>query len=430
MPENVASALRLKLGALNVIDGAKTPFGARVAAFPADAEQATQAVAQAVRAGMPIVPAGGGVSVDAVYPVSPDAMLLSSLRLNRIEDYQPENMVVTAQTGVTMTALNETLRRHRQFLPLNPPRPDVATVGGVVAAAASGPWRAYYGGVRDFVLEVCGVDASARAIRGGARVVKNAAGYDLPKLYVGSRGTLAFLTSVTFMTRPLPETSTRLLFSAPTWDALHERLTAVAASDLRPAVLEVQRSDLRDTQPRPDASIVFEGAADTVAWQVEQCLPLLRGGGCSVARMADPLTPPERTGDVELTIRVRPSRTATMVSWLVEKGWRGAAAYYPMEGRISLCLVAYPDTPDRLQELRAIVEEGGGAVTVERMPLVWTGRVSPWGAERADARLALAIKQRLDPDGVFINPVPGVSGALTAPPGAAQHGAGACGPVL
>jgi len=402
-----ASALRLKIGALNVVDGPKTPFGARMAVFPADAAQAAEAVTLAAEAGMPVVPAGGGTYVDAVSPVSPDAMLLSSVRMNRIVDYQPQNMVVTAEAGVPLAGLREVLRRNRQFLPLNPPDPETATVGGIVAAAATGSWRAYYGGVRDFVLEVCGIDAMGRPIRGGARVGKNAAGYDVPKVYVGSRGTLAFLTQVTFLARPMPEQVARLLFSAPAWETVHERLMELAASAIRPSILEVVRPDLRDTAARPEARITFEGAPETVQWQTATCIDMLRGTGSTVGRVDDFQAPATRATDVELTVRVRPSETIEAASYLVANDWRGTAAYYPMEGRISLHLAAYPDTPDRLAELRAWVEARGGAVTVERMPLIWTGRVNPWGAPRADARLARAIKARLDPDDLFINPLPG-----------------------
>jgi FAD/FMN-containing dehydrogenase len=396
-----ASFLRLKMGALNVTDGPRTPFGARLAVFPANVDEAVDAVALASAEGIPVLPVGGGTSVDAVVPVPADAMVLSSIRMNRLVEYQPENLVVTVEAGMPLSELQETLRRKRQFLPLNPPDPDQATIGGIVAAAATGPWRAAYGGARDYVLEIHAVDAEARRIRGGARVVKNVAGYDLPKLYTGSRGTLAFLTQVTLKTRPLPEQTTRLSFTAPTWDIVLERMDALTRSDLRPTILEIVREDLRDPNERPAAFIALEGGAETVQWQTTAVMDLLRGNGATIARMEE-ITPLPATGDVEITVRVLPMDTLYFMDSLTRRrNWRGSAACYPAEGRIGLRYTAHPDSPDDLAALRADVEARGGAVTVERMPRAWLGVVDPWGTPRPAAAMARAIKDRLDPANLF-----------------------------
>jgi glycolate oxidase FAD binding subunit len=401
IPVDPASVLRLKMGALNVTDGPRTPFGARLAVFPATVDEAVEAVALAASEGIPVLPVGGGTSVDAVAPVPPEAMLLSSVRMNRLVEYQPENLVVTVEAGMVVTELQETLRRKRQFVALNPPDAEAATVGGIVAAAATGSWRAGYGGARDYVLEINAVDAEARRIRGGARVVKNVAGYDLPKLYTGSRGTLAFLTQVTLKTRPLPEQVTRLAFSAPAWEAVYERVDALVRSSLRVTVLEIVRQDLRDPNERPTAHIALEGSTDTVQWQTTAVMDLLRGNGATIGRVEEEPALP-RAGDVELTVRVPPMDTLYFMDSLTRRhDWRGAAACYPAEGRIVLRYTAYPDSPAQLAVLRAEVEARRGAVTVERMPRAWLGAVDPWGAPRPDAALARAIKQKLDPANVF-----------------------------
>lgn len=400
------SHLRLRLGALNVTDGPRTPFGARMAVFPGDVDEAQEAVAVAAREGIPIVPVGGGTSVDAVTPISSDAMVLSSIRMNRLVDYQPENLVVTVEAGMPLVELQETLRRKRQFLALNPPYPETATAGGIVAAAATGSWRAAYGGARDYVLEIHAVDTQARRIRGGARVVKNVAGYDLPKLYTGSRGSLAFLTQITFKTRPMPEQSTRLAFSAPTWESIYERVDALVRSDLRPTVVEIIHEDLNDARERPMAHITLEGGRDAVQWQTTAVADILRGKGTSVGREEETAAPP-RVGDVELTLRCLPMDTLYFLDGLTRRhAWRGFAAAYPAEGRITLQYTAHPDSPNQLAALRLEIEEARGAVTVERMPMAWLGVVDPFGTARSDAALARAIKQSLDPDCVFAGAAP------------------------
>jgi glycolate oxidase FAD binding subunit len=400
MITDIPSALRLRLGALNVLTGAKTPFGAGIAAFPGSEEEAVECVALARQGGLRVVCAGGGAYVDAVAPLPPASLALSSLRLNRIVEHQPQNLMITAESGVTLSALQDALRRHRQFLPLNPPEPEKGTLGGIVAAAATGSWRASYGPVRDYLLEVRGVDGLARPIRGGARVMKNVAGYDLPKLYTASRGTLAFLTQVTFKVKPVPEQVARLVYSAASWDAIHQHLTALIASDVRPTIVEIIRQDIRDAAERPTAVITLEGSPEAVQWQITACTNLLRGEGAMIGR-TNVATALPWGGEVEVTVRVKPTETFHAVRMLGAIGWRGAAACCPAEGRISLRCTAYPDTPELLAQLRAYAESQGGAVTVERMPRSWVGNVHPYGAPRADAVLGDAIKAKLDPDSVF-----------------------------
>lgn len=397
---DVPSALRLRLGALNVQDGPRTPFGATVAAYPGSEAEAAECVELARQAGLRVVCAGGGTHVDALAPLPAGSMLLSSLRLGRVIEHQSENLVVTAEAGVTLSALQDTLRRQHQYLPLNPPEPDTATLGGIVASSATGSWRASRGAVRDYLLEVRCIDGLARPIRAGARVMKNVAGYDMPKLYAGSRGTLGFITEVTFKVKPLPEQVTRLLFSAATWDALHERVAALAACTLSPTVIEVVRQDVRDVNERPSATITLEGSTETVQWQVTQCTALLRGEGALIGRV-DMAPQYPRAGDLAVTVRVKPSDTLEALTVVVNAGWRGSAAYYPSEGRISLRCTAYPDTPEQLESIRLYAEARGGAAVVERMPRAWAGIVSAFGTPRPDARLGAAIKAKLDPDGVF-----------------------------
>ncbi|HEY3266090.1 MAG TPA: FAD-binding oxidoreductase [Armatimonadota bacterium] len=403
---DIASALRLKLGALNVIDGKKTPFGARAAAFPANEAEAAECVAQAASVGAPVICAGGGSYVDALAPVRPDALLLSSARMAAIVEYHPEDMVITAEAGLPLAMLQDALRRKGQFLPVNPPEPQAATLGGIVASASTGTWRSAYGPVKDHVIEVQGVDAQSRVIRGGARVVKNVAGYDLPKLYTGSRGSLLFLTLLTFKVRPLPEAAAWLLFTAPTWRALHERLAVLAASDVRPNIIEVTRPDLTDTQERPSALITLEGSAESVQWQVTAASNALRGDGSVVGRVDDYASMP-RSGDVEFTMRVLPTETYEMAEAVCQVLERGGVTYLPMEGRLTARLMAHPNTPELIALLRDAAEARGGTLTMERMPNAWSGHVSPFGAPRPDAALTRLVKARLDPHNTFSAQMPG-----------------------
>ena len=131
-------------------------------------------------------------------------ILLRTHRLNAIEHYDPGDLTVGAGAGMTLAALQATLAKHNQYLPLDPANPGQSTVGGILASAAQGPLLAGFGGVREFCIGVKFVTAAGKQAKGGGRVVKNVAGYDLMKLMIGSHGTLGVLTSASFKVFPRP----------------------------------------------------------------------------------------------------------------------------------------------------------------------------------------------------------------------------------
>jgi glycolate oxidase FAD binding subunit len=135
-------------------------------------------------------------------PTSLD-LLISTSSMDRIVEHAAGDLVVTAEAGVPLAALQEHVAKAGQRLALDPPEPD-ATVGGVVAAAASGPRRLRYGTPRDLLIGVTVVLADGTVAHSGGKVVKNVAGYDLGKLFTGSFGTLGVIAQCTFRLHPEP----------------------------------------------------------------------------------------------------------------------------------------------------------------------------------------------------------------------------------
>ena len=129
--------------------------------------------------------------------------MLSLERLDQVVEYVPEDMTITVQPGMRLGALQALTASHSQAFPLDPPRAAQATIGGIVATAASGPRRMAYGGVRDLVLGVRLALPDGRVIKAGGKVVKNVAGYDMPKLVIGSLGTIGIVTEVSLRLRPV-----------------------------------------------------------------------------------------------------------------------------------------------------------------------------------------------------------------------------------
>jgi glycolate oxidase FAD binding subunit len=189
------------------------------------------------------------------------AVALDVSSLSGIIEYEPGEFTFTALAGTPISEITATLADHGQFLPFDPPLVEAgATLGGTVAAGLSGPGRYRYGGVRDFILGVRYVDGAGEVVRTGGKVVKNAAGFDISKLMVGSLGSLGVLVELSFKVFPRPEAYATLCVPHPTLDAalatLH-RLTGSQmdffAIDLAPtpdgAILEVRLGGLAAALP-------------------------------------------------------------------------------------------------------------------------------------------------------------------------------------
>ena len=151
------------------------------------------------------VQAHGAMTKSALTQTNEQGTHLDLCGLTGILEYEPGEYTFTARAGTPLCEVEAALAQHQQFLPFDPPLVSAgATLGGTVAAGLSGSGRYRYGGVRDFLIGVRFVDGQGRLVRGGGKVVKNAAGFDLPKLMVGSLGQFGVLTEVSFKVFPQP----------------------------------------------------------------------------------------------------------------------------------------------------------------------------------------------------------------------------------
>ena len=162
------------------------------------------AVCDAVKAHGCVLPCGGGTK-PALSAAPEGVARLDMTGLSGIIEYEPDEYTFTALAGTPLAEVQAALAKHGQYLPFDPPLAAAgATLGGTVAAGLSGPGRLRYGGVRDFVIGVRWVDGRGEVIRGGGKVVKNAAGFDFPKLFCGSLGRLGIMVELSFKVFPSP----------------------------------------------------------------------------------------------------------------------------------------------------------------------------------------------------------------------------------
>ena len=174
--------------------------------------------------------------------------------LNRLVDHVPEDMTATVEAGMTLTEFQDRLTSRGQWLPVDPPNSDRLSIGQLLSAHASGPRRFGYGTVRDYLIGMKVVLADGRVIKSGGKVVKNVAGYDLCKLFIGSHGTLGVIVEATFKLRPVPEAEQFVQIEFDSLEKADAFVQAILESDLVPVALDLHNLPANmqtDPSPRP-----------------------------------------------------------------------------------------------------------------------------------------------------------------------------------
>ena len=382
------------------IDG----FGPFPVRRPGSADELGALVREAAAAGQGIYPVGGRTMLDLGHPPAGPGVAVDTTGLSAVVDYPARDMTVTVQAGVTLAALQSALAAENQWLPVDVPEPARATVGGAIAANASGPRRYGSGTLRDYVIGIRFVTDEGVEVKGGGRVVKNVAGYDLMKLQTGALGTLGVLTEVTLKVKPRPEESAAVVVGCgaaavgPLLDLLH-------GSNSRPAAVALFNAPAWRAAGGPPVpadwvlAAGFEEKRVTVDWQVATFLKELKP---TAARDAAEVRGPDAarvwSAATDLQTRpasrfvwkaaVRPSETAAVVA-AVRTGPEILVHSEPLNG------IVWVHTADD--------RPPGGDVnwTVRRCPAEWKTRLPVWGRPRGDWELMRHVKRTLDPKNVF-----------------------------
>src|SRR5262249_54328644 len=210
----------------------------RLALKPASRDEVVEVIRAAARDGLTVIPFGTAPDASLVAELPPFALALDLSALDRVIEYEPEDLTLTAECGATLATMRSTLAARGQELPLEAPGGGRATLGGTLAANASGPRRLRFGAPRDRILGARFVLGDGTLARSGGKVVKNVAGYALHRLLCGSRGSLAILLEASLKLAPRPERREALLY-AVTAEQLRDAARWAEFPRLEPALLTV-----------------------------------------------------------------------------------------------------------------------------------------------------------------------------------------------
>ncbi len=209
------------------------------ALLPGSAAEIAEILRFASAERLAIIPIGGKTHLHIGMPPQRYDLALDLSRLNRILAYEPRDLTLGVEPGMACADLDRSLREKGQFLPLSPPFPDRATLGGIVVAGSDSPLRYAHGTARDFLLGVEFVTGEGVVSKSGGRVVKNVTGYDLHKLLIGSLGTLAVITRLNLRTFPLPPAQRMFVAAFADPSSAFAFCSTISKSQLQPRVVDV-----------------------------------------------------------------------------------------------------------------------------------------------------------------------------------------------
>ena len=408
-----------------IIDG-KAP---ETVVYPTSIAEVSQLLKEANEHGRAISPVGQGAFLHLGGVPKRYEQALCTTALNTLVDYQPADMTVKVGAGMSLAQLQAVLGENRQWLPLDPPCPERATVGGLIAANLNGPSRFSQGTVRDFLIGLRVVRSDGTLIKGGGQVVKNVAGYDLPKLYCGSFGTLGVIVEATFMIRPRPEAQTTLALTFSSAEKAGEAALKLTGSDIQPFFLELANfspvpSHPLSGGPLPPGYLLFVGFAG-IQEEVDEQRSLLRAvlgdDECVVEELsadeAQTLSQALRdfpvSGQAALRCKVslQPTQLATFCADLAAEAQRrqipvrllaragNGILYTAFEGE------AVPDNQllALVDWIRVQAARNNGFAVVEEIPSALKERANVWGTVGKAFPLMQRLKETLDPNGI-LNP--------------------------
>ncbi|GAB4434532.1 MAG: FAD-binding oxidoreductase [Chloroflexi bacterium OHK40] len=408
---------RMRQGRMQQGDG---PVGTQQAASPYEpvvapetVEQLAAVVAACHRAGAAIVPTGGHRAPAAA---AQPAVMLALRRLNRILTYEPDDLTIGVEAGMTLAELQAILAAHGQMLPLEVADPAHATLGALVACAAEGPRRLGYGTLRDWTLGLTVVEADGTVVRLGAQVVKNVTGYDLVKLFVGSHGTLGVITAVSLRMFPCPPASATAVLELPDRGAAFALLDDLAAARLLPTAADYLEGG---ALPAPRAApallcVRAEGLPAAVERHMRELVGLAarHGGAASEVRgeeetalwtaVVGRTAPAEAEDTACLKLCVPPAELgAALAEAQAEAQARAVTLVVTARGLSGVAYLRAAGPPVGLRGLfTELVRRRRHAHLFAGAPQVVAG-LPVWGAPPPAAELMRALKRELDPYGTM-----------------------------
>lgn len=369
-------------------------------AGPTDVDQVAAVMRVCSERGLSVVPRGRGTKLTWGTPPASADVLLDLSALDRVLDHQAGDLILATQAGVRLADVQSVAAEGGQRLTLDETVPG-GSVGGMLATNASGPRRQAVGTARDLLIGITVVRHDGVVAKAGGRVVKNVAGYDLGKLFVGSFGTLGVIVDATFRLHPVPAATRWVSAAFDSPARAHELVQAAVHSQVVPAAVELEQDEQGGR-----VHVLLEGRPDGVAGRTEALRALLgpdatdaeeapAGGAAYPWDLA--ATGDERDTALKTTFALSglPDVLGALgdVDGLRLRGSAGVGVLYAALPHRT----APADVAAAVERLREVCGRHGGSAVVVDAPAAVKDAVDPWGPVPALA-LMRRVKEQFDPD--------------------------------
>ena len=388
----------------------------RLIVEPPDAERLAATLAWAAREELRVVVRGGGTVLGWGPPPSAVDVILSTRWLDAVVEHRHGDLTATVQAGAPLGRVNRELGRHGQWIPLDLPWPERATIGGIVATNESGPRRHRHGAPRDLIIGMSLARADGRLVKAGGIVVKNVAGYDLSRLLTGSFGCLAVIVSATFKLAPLAPASRTVAVEPPGLNGVGPLVADLLARQLAPDAVELQLPPLRLLIRFESVEPAAEQQAANAAKLAEDHngkVEVLAGDEEAALWEAHAKRPWEGAGAV-IKLSILPGDLTATLTWLADATTTHRLEY-ELVGRASLGVLYLRLDGDAeaqarlVMELRGRLPIGRGSAMIMRGAPHLKSLVDVWGPIGDGLRIMREVKRRFDPTGI-LNPGRGPGG--------------------
>ena len=404
------------------IDGKKPEF----VVFPENIDQISKVINLASKENLKIIPMGSGTKINIGNIPSGVDIVLSLTKINKILEINSGDLTTYVEAGVKLSDLNQALSEHGLFLPVDPPFSDSCTIGGIVTADSNGPLRQKYGKIKEMITCMKILLADGSVIKTGANVVKNASGYNISRLYVGSMGTIGIITEIGLKLQPLPETEKNVLLSFENIYNIVNFCESVRDSFLLPSFIEyISPAFLKFFPEAPvekndenyhHCLIGFGGFSETVDWQIEQVKIMSKDCKSFVS---------DGTGDylikyirnlhsgfndsIIFKLSIIVPEFGKVLKDIKELSSENNLIFISHFGSGIIYVIVKPDEKfnnhsnifNLINGIERIAVDSGGSCMIENIPLKFKENISVWGNKISNLGIMKKIKEQFDPKNIF-----------------------------
>ena len=360
-----------------------------------------------------IVPCGSGSKLDWGGLSKDVQLFLSTQKCDSIIEHAVDDLTITVEAGILLADLQAKLKATNQFLPIDPVFSESATIGGILATADTGSLRQRYGGIRDLVLGISFVRGDGEIAKAGGRVVKNVAGYDLMKLFIGSYGTLGIISQVTLRTYPIPETSQTVVLTGRA-EQIERAIQLIKNSSLTPTAADLVTASVAKKLGIKESTALlvrFQAIAESASSQTAQLTEIVKELAIEITTYTEqaeqdlwqqlvsivriPLTPEA----IICKFGILPTEAIALLQKLDRVDSNSCAMLHTASGIGTLQLTL--NDASAIQKIRTFCNSNYGFLSILTAPQEIKQKIDIWGYKGNALEMMKTIKNKFDPQNLF-----------------------------